>query len=76
MMESGKVLTFSNFAVILIAELESNPAKTKIFFLSLEISQLTQKLQKLQIPSNKIMFLCFEIELGNFKRVFWGFTKL
>lgn len=76
MMESGKVLTFSNFAVILIAELESNPAKTKIFFLSLEISLLTQKLQKLQIPSNKIMFLYFEIELGNFKRVFWGFTKL
>jgi hypothetical protein len=24
----------------------------------------------LQIPSNKIRFLYFEIELGNFKRVF------
>ncbi len=69
-MESGKVLTFSNFEVILIPELESNPAKTKILFLSLEISQLTHKLQKLQIPSNKIRFLYFEIELGNFKRVF------
>lgn len=69
-MESGKVLTFSNFEAILIPELESNPAKTKILFLSLEISQLTQKLQKLQIPSNKIRFLYFEIELGNFKRVF------